>query len=215
MGRQHLSASCRSNQHRGLLCCYLCLSVCSGRTGWRWWLFTQTPGCWRWRSTRGQGSTGSSGESFSCTSSAGRKGVSCTGHTINSVRALADVGVEQDNQQLLVFCSCLLFTLSVLGCQPLPHQYGVLYSRLELFNMINDLPTCYEVVSGKARSDAAPVRKGPGGGQPKRPRPTVSAWSGGSSMPGLTISPRPQMTVSPLALASKAGSAANPGESRY
>lgn len=44
---------------------------------------------------------------------------------------------------------------------------------LELFQMINELPTCYEVVSGKARSDISSQAK-VAGGQQKRQRPAVS-----------------------------------------
>jgi hypothetical protein len=48
--------------------------------------------------------------------------------------------------------------------------------RAELFSLINDLPTCYEVVSGKFKGklDSAPRKAGPAGGQKKRPRPAVS-----------------------------------------
>jgi hypothetical protein len=48
--------------------------------------------------------------------------------------------------------------------------------RAELFSLINDLPTCYEVVSGKIKGmlDSAPRKAGPAGGQKKRPRPAVS-----------------------------------------
>lgn len=52
----------------------------------------------------------------------------------------------------------------------------VMLCRLELFNLINELPTCYEVVSGKARAEAAGQKRpgAAGGGQQKRSRAAVS-----------------------------------------
>lgn len=60
---------------------------------------------------------------------------------------------------LLLSCCTSLHSIAPRNC--LSHV-DAFQTREELFNMINTLPTCYEVVSGKARAGdtAAPKRRG-------------------------------------------------------
>lgn len=168
------------------MCC------CSAKTGWPLSQCTRTRGCCRWRSTRGRGSTKSSGECCGCVTLLPDAWCGSAAAALQQQQVGFQIWVHSNFlcgvQQMLhkrTPClqgksSCILSASGVRAI--LMHvpacACAATCCRLELFNLINELPTCYEVVSGKAKSDVGPASARPPASGQKRQRPAVSAPAG-------------------------------------